>query len=325
MRKYEHGGNVRGAAKRLNLPVERILDLSTCVADSFPGEVLPVLQNHSLLKILPEPYSVSFSAGYFAKYGRQALLTSGTTEVISALCQLYRGKRCAVLSPTYSDYERHAEINGMETLFWGGIDEAGADIFFLCNPNNPTGSLISREDILAAAKKAPETLFVIDESYMPFVTDANEYTLENSAGGNIAVLRSFSKVFCLPGLRIGYITSGERLIEKIKEIISPWSVVTQGQAVAEILLDLPQLPVSGLQTGERAEFFEKLSSLPYLSPLPSNTHFFLCRLNGVSASALCETLLEHRVLIRDCSNIRGLGSDYVRISMREGWRKLFSY
>ncbi|MDR0454946.1 MAG: aminotransferase class I/II-fold pyridoxal phosphate-dependent enzyme [Deferribacteraceae bacterium] len=330
MQRYEHGGNIWAAAKKLNVPADSLLDLSTCVADEFPPDILPVLQNYDFIKILPEPYSESFSSQYFNKYGGQSLLTSGTTEAISAICRLYSGKKCATLSPTYSDYEYFAAINGMNIFFQDSfrpedtkLTGIKSDIFFICNPNNPTGRLIPKEIIASAAAETPETLFIIDESYMQFVDRPDKYSLEDDAGENIAVLRSFSKTFCLPGLRIGYIAGSEKMIKNIKKIISPWNVNTNGQKIAEILLKLPQLPVSGLCLDERGEFLKKLSSLPYLTPLPGDTHFFLCRLNGISAPDLCEKLLKQGILIRDCSNVRGLGAEYVRISMRKGWEKIF--
>ncbi|MDR2885025.1 MAG: aminotransferase class I/II-fold pyridoxal phosphate-dependent enzyme [Deferribacteraceae bacterium] len=317
-----HGGNVWRLAAELGVAVDSIIDLSTCVADHYPPEVDEVMREANLIAKLPEPYSASFSTLYSQYKGIPAdnvLLTAGTTEAISALCELFSGEICNITPPTYSDYEHYAVLAAMKIY---KIISENTSIAFICNPNNPTGELRSNEEIIELAATYPSCVFVVDESYMPFV-DGQESILKYGVINNIVVLRSYSKVFGVPGLRIGYVVASEPIIAAIRARLSPWSVGTMAQKIAEVFVKMNETPIGGLKLEERKSFFKALSNIDGVKPLPSRTQFCLCMLSGVTSSDFAQRYRKRGILIRDCSNISRLGSSYVRISMRDGWEKLF--
>ncbi|GAB7141047.1 histidinol-phosphate transaminase [Deferribacterales bacterium RsTz2092] len=320
MTRYEHGGNVWTIARTYGYVPKDIIDLSTCVAHSAPNALKEVLTQDWLLGVLPEPYSPLFSTNYRKKNNLEAnfdvLLTAGTTEVIYAISRMFAGKNVSIIPPTYMDYERAAGLAGMNINF---DNYDNVKLAFICNPNNPTGELISQEVIVKLVGKYPDTLFVIDESYMPFVFDG--WTSVCMAR-NVITLRSYSKVFGIPGLRIGYVVADMAIIEGIKAQISTWSVSTIAQQAALKLLESDEIPTDKLDATERMRFVELLRALG-LAPAPSATHFNLCQvLDGVDAKYLVGTAAKKGVLLRDCSNIRGLESgSFVRVSMRKGWQQ----
>lgn len=330
MKTNAHGGNVWNLAAWKGVPPSDILDFSSCVSSKVCLGEEVFKEAYAQINLLPEPYSLSFTE----LYGAPVQLTAGTTEAISALCMLYKGKNGAIIAPTYSDYEYFAALNGISVdIIYTEAEKAfettpdmlerpNADIFFICTPNNPTGRLIPKEWIISAALRNQNTLYVVDESYMPFVKNPKEHSLEDEARENIAVLKSFSKAYGIPSVRLGYIRGDKKLIEDVKKYISPWSVSIFGQIAAKKLLHKGN-GIDEAYLAERDIFFNELHKVtPLLKVYQSSSHFCVCKLHGINATHLAQLCAEELILIRDCTHIKGLGSEYIRLSLREGWQKL---
>lgn len=333
---YQHGGNVFEIAQKLDVSLEEITDLSSNVAHVIPKSIKKYLQSHiEGISRLPEPYSNSASlqiADYYGIQSSQLILGAGTTELIQWLCYFYASQKVFIVQPTYSDYEKYASLHGhqiihhvlrMDDGFHFNRDRfykemPHPDMVFICNPNNPTGKLIDQDILLSIIHKFSRTLFVIDESYMPFVKSELSFSLHGKSISNLVVLRSMSKIYGIPGLRLGWLySSNESLIEKIKNAISPWSVNSLAQMIVPKLLEYntDELRLEIQKTKER--FLQSISDLSWLIPYPTLTNYVLIRSVKYSSTELFEYCYKAQILIRNCDNFRGLDPSFIRISFKD--------
>jgi histidinol-phosphate aminotransferase len=167
------------------------------------------------------------------------------------------------------------------------------------------------EVIASWARRHPQTLFVVDEAYLPFANGLASVVYQ--AGKNILVLRSMTKDFGLAGLRLGYAVGDESVIALLRRVQPPWSVNTLAQVAGVAALGDPVNLVRSLEqlAGAKEELAAGLTRVG-LNPVPSATHFFLVRVGN--GGAFRRTLLRRGLLVRDCTSF-GLPA-YVRIAAR---------
>jgi len=161
----------------------------------------------------------------------------------------------------------------------------------------------------------------VDESYLPFVADGERQSLVRSGIDNLLVLLSISKIYRIPGLRVGFLAASPAIIAAFARGLWPWNVNQLGQAAVHFLCQAgPDLDAFVASTRayldvERMRFEQRLGLIPGLKVFPSPTSFFLVRLpEGLSAAMVWAALAEERILIRDCSNFKGLSERFIRIS-----------
>ncbi|MCX5883286.1 MAG: aminotransferase class I/II-fold pyridoxal phosphate-dependent enzyme, partial [Deltaproteobacteria bacterium] len=165
------------------------------------------------------------------------------------------------------------------------MDIEPSDTVFICNPNNPTGTLIPSETIESLCRRYPNIRFIIDESYLPFVPEGETRSLIGSALPNIIVLNSMSKIFLIPGLRIGFVVAHPDIIEKIRHYMLPWSVNALAQAAVDYLMTQKQDVSEFIEdtrtylAGERQFFMNGLQSAPGIKLFPSTTSFIIAKLD----------------------------------------------
>jgi threonine-phosphate decarboxylase len=337
---YEHGGNVYHAAKILNVSISEILDFSSNV---LPFHILDnvlskeQIETQELLKILtklPEPYSESLKLKLSKKLNlseQNISIGSGTTEFIQIICSLYRGKNAHLFIPTYGDYEKFLYANAANINFTvasetnnfvhkldikNNVCLENVEVLFLCNPNNPTGSLLHKEEILYLINTFKNTLFVMDESYMPFVKNFQKYSLINTNAENLIILNSFSKAYGLPGLRLGWVYScNKQLINKIISLQSAWPISSLSQILGNILLDHSMdLYIEKLQKN-KGYLYKNL--LPYkgIKIFKSTTNFFMFKYLRNNPEKFYNFFFRNKILLRNLENIRGLNNNYFRISI----------
>jgi threonine-phosphate decarboxylase len=336
---YEHGGNVYHAAKTLNVNVSEILDLSSNV---LPFYILDNILNkeqrdaQELLKILtklPEAYSESLKLklSKILNLSEQNLLIgSGTTEFIQLICSLYNGKNAVLFIPTYSDYEKFLHANYANVQFIVASENnnfvhtlkneeavlENTDLLFICNPNNPTGSLFPKDEILYLISKYKNTLFIVDESYMPFVKNFAEYSLINTCAENLILLNSFSKIYGLPGLRIGWIYSANKpLINRIISRQSGWSISSLSQILGNILLDYSMdLYIEQLRKNKEY-LYNNLKLYKDIKVFESSANFFMFKYLKDNPEKMYNYFFHNKILLRHLGNIRGLNNTYFRVSI----------
>jgi L-threonine-O-3-phosphate decarboxylase len=232
-----------------------------------------------------------------------------------------------IVGPTFGEYLRAATLMGAQIHFWSARPEEGFRVdpeavlrtlqrlrprlVFVCNPNNPTGTLLAVEAIAAWAKALPQALLVVDEAYLPFAAGAPSALTTQAA--NLLVLRSMTKAHALAGVRLGYAIGHPAVIRALATVCPPWNVNALAQAAGlAALADQTHLRQSLAQLAPaKTALVQGLQALG-LAPLPSATHFFLMQV--AQATALRQALLRYGILVRDCTSF-GL-PEYIRVATR---------
>lgn len=282
---------------------------------------------------------------------------NGAAELMFALAAASRPARAFLAIPSFFEYEQALSAFGCEILyhplkescgfaleedFVKAIPE-GTDMIIIGNPNNPTGQIVAR-DVLAKllAYCAKHHIFlVLDESFFDFLTvEDRKLTIAGvsslSEMEHLFVLKSFTKMYAMPGLRFGYgICSDVKLLDRMREVMQPWNVSIPAQMAAEAAAsELEFARETAVRTARnRSEMKHWLEDCGY-QVYGSNVNFLLFKdrrqpeddviRNGLSSKmtkiksiqTLQELCLEHGFLIRDCSNFPGLSEGYYRICVR---------
>jgi len=337
-----HGGNIFALARRLGCAPEDILDLSSNVNPLGPP---PGLREHlaerlDAIAVLPEVDSRDIVARYAARLGLPAermAAGNGTTQFIYSIPSTLQTRRALIVGPTYSDYADSCRLQGIDPgfLLWSETDgfradpqrlsdaAAGADTVFVCNPNNPTGGLIPAEELRQVCAAHPAVRFVVDESYLPFAADGDRQSLVGCGLENVLVLLSISKIYRIPGLRIGFLVGDPAVVERFKSGLWPWSVNAIAQAAVHFIcesgaaIDRFTAATRDHLDRERRDLLERLAAIPGMRPCPSTVSFVLARLpEGLTAGSAWARLAAERILIRDCSNFVGLSQRFIRLCPR---------
>lgn len=337
-----HGGNIHALAARLGCSEEAICDMSSNVNPFGPPPGLMAHLTAELQQItaLPEVDAGALTRAFAARHGldpRTLLAGNGSTQLIYLLPAVLGWKKVAIVGPTYADYADACRMQKIEPTLICAVREdnfqpnldalsaaaAQVDALFICNPNNPTGSHLAREHLVALCAAHPDTDIIVDESYLPFVPDTAAHSLLGCGLSNLLVLNSMSKIFRLPGLRIGFIHGTEAKIERLRRRMLPWSVNALAQAAVIFLMkegeEVANFVAASCRrlNAARQVFCQTLTGLGALETFPSCTSFVLMRLkNGWTAAEVWEALAEEKILIRDCSNFEGLSERYIRISLK---------
>ncbi len=229
------------------------------------------------------------------------VVTSGATEAIYLVAQAFR-YHYRFLSPSFSEYEDACAMYPPQSQHSG---------LWLCNPNNPTGDVYSREQILQWTKEYQ--LVVIDQSYEDY-TDAPVLTSREAvAWGNVIQLHSLTKSYGIPGLRIGYVTAHSRLTAAIRRCLRPWAVNALAVEAGKFLLNEGTPLRPDLVEAHRLALM--LEQTGFVRVTPSHTNFMLCEILSCSAAELKDYLArQHGMLIRDASNFKGLTARHFRVA-----------
>lgn len=245
-------------------------------------------------------------------------ITNGATEAIYMIAQAFRGKHSAVIQPTFSEYGDACLVNDHIVSMVKSIDDIPkqADIVWLCNPNNPTGTVTDKERLKEYIISHPEKYIVIDQSYEYFTTKSLFAVSEAMQYKNVILLHSMTKRYAIPGLRLGYITACSETVALISRYCMPWSVNGLAIEAGKFLLENGAEIIKIEEYIAEAKRFHKiLSQIERLEVYDTDTHFFLCRLTDKTASELKEYLIQkHGILIRDASNFHGLNEHYFRVA-----------
>lgn len=273
----------------------------------------------------PEPTPAHLEGALAQLLGLQpeeVCITNGATEAIYLIAQTFRRSRSTILMPTFSEYQDACCIHEHQITRIYSLEHISpqAQLMWLCNPNNPTGTVFDKELLVQTIEQHLQTLFVLDVSYAPFTEEPLLNVQEACSFPNVLMLHSMTKEYAIPGLRLGYITAHKNLLEKIRLHRMPWSVNQLAIDAGFYLLAHPdefQLPLHELML-ERQRVAQQLTALGCIEVWPSQTHILLCKLRMGKSVALKEYLAkEHGLLIRDASNFEGLDDSFFRIAVQE--------
>ena len=339
-RTYEHGGNMLSLARQCGFsPADSIdfsasinpLGLSPKVREAIIGALDPLVHYPDtdctdLKQALATFHKVP--SDYFA-------IANGSTEIIYNLPALLSGKRALIISPSFSEYS-HALLQQnceVQHLLLSPQDEFALnleilakvldhhyDALYLCNPGNPSGRLYPRQVVRQVHDLCHEknTLLVLDEAFMDFCEESSAKELIIASDHGI-VLRSMTKFYGIPGLRLGYAMAAPSLIRRLTSLAAPWSVNSLAQAAGiAALADGEYIKRTNTYvTGLREELRRALSNFPQLTVHPSSANFLLIEINtNMTSTELKQALLERMILIRDCSTFTGLSNRFFRVAVR---------
>ena len=294
-------------------------------SNMYPGIDPSGLHHHLCSRIgtihaYPEPDAVSLRQKLAEKNGltpEHFCVTNGATEAIYLIAQACRNAASMIVTPTFSEYEDACRIHRHRLVFTPDFSDAetGVNTVWLCEPNNPTGKVLGKKVLSDLIEGHPQTLFVIDQSYAAFTEIPQLEIREAVRYKNVILIRSMTKRYAIPGLRLGYIAAHPERIVEITAGQMPWAVNALSIEAGLFLLDQPE-PAWKLSDylAETRRLQNALSRIVGIEVLLGDTPFFLCRLKEKKASELKRYLIEqHGILIRDAANFRGLDEHYYRI------------
>jgi len=258
------------------------------------------------------------------------LLGNGSDEVLKMLAEtfLYPDDECIMAAPTFSEYEFVTNLMGAKNIkvpLQGfrhdllKMKEAitpRTKMIFICSPNNPTGNIVNQEELQKFFHDLPERIIVVlDEAYYEYV-DSPEYhnSLEYlQAGKNVVILRTFSKIYALGGLRIGYGLARQEIIALLNRVREPFNVNQMAQAAALAALeDEEHLRESLKINREGKEFLTAKFQEMNLFYVPTQANFIFLQV-GVDSKAFWQEMLKEGIIVRT-GDIFGL-PDFIRVTI----------
>jgi len=334
-----HGANPHRFYEIIGLPLpERLLDFSvntnpyTLPLSLWPSQAdfcrwaseYPDPEAKELIRALAQIEQLS---------DEHIFVGNGASQCIDLLARLFSGKRIGIVEPTFSEYRRACVANGCVVKSVVSTEESGwmhemselfdlleqIDVLFLCQPNNPTGTTMDKEQFYSLLQAADErgTFVVIDEAFYHFWDDGYTALPWISSFAHLIVVRSLTKIYHLAGARIGYVAANETIVQKLKALQPAWSTSRVAQQLALHFLTMNEFVAHTRSRIARER--ERVTSLLrkagyYVSPSVAN--FYLLRPLHQSAEALLYDLLREGLVPRHTTNFRGLDGRYLRFAVK---------
>ncbi|MBA5873151.1 MAG: threonine-phosphate decarboxylase [Nitrospira sp. CR1.2] len=348
MRRAVHGGDVYGAARELGRAPDRLLDFSASINPLGPSPaVLRMLSRaRTVLCHYPDPLCWDLRqalAAYWRRSPQAFIIGNGSTELIHLLPAALRIGHLLVVGPTFSEYTSAMARSGgrVSTVLAGQTDsyrprlelvleamrQAGRagtrsrplDAVLLCNPNSPTGVAWEAGAVRTLAREAARLGLwcVVDETFADYCESVS--ILGKTLPPRTIVLRSFTKFYALPGLRVGYAVASPVVVQQLSEQQPPWSVNMLAQQVAVAALQDDRHRRRSLQfmDRERIRLQRGLERLSGVRAFPTKANFILLELPvGQQATRAVSVLRRQGLLLRDCTHVPGLNDRSLRVAVR---------
>jgi threonine-phosphate decarboxylase len=337
----EHGGDVHAWVQRAGTDPAEILDFSASINPMGPAAAAreAFLKSYREISRYPDPYGTELRQALANRHEVQPdelLLGNGSTQLIYLLCTALRPHKALVVAPAFSEYANALKLAGAAIRFlplpagsnfkfsvekFMAAWQRDHDIAFLSSPNSVTGQLIPKVELetIAGAALVRKQLVIVDEAFIDF---AEKESIKHEVRRNpyLVVLRSLTKYYALPGLRLGYLLAETRRVAQLADYLEPWSVNAPAQKVALACLADTSFRIKTDRWLEREKSFllRGLNTLQGFHCYPSAANFLLARMKNSSTgvSRLHSFLLQRNILIRPCDSFLGLGSNYFRIAVR---------
>ncbi|AGA25982.1 pyridoxal phosphate-dependent aminotransferase [Singulisphaera acidiphila] len=350
MRPIPHGGNPAEARRRYGLGDRPLIDFSACLNPFGPSPAVINAARAGLDRVgeFPEPGCPRLTERIAEFHGvpiDHVVVGAGTSELISLIAQSLREVLALhayengdpampvshLVEPTYGEYRRVSVLNELRIEAWGNhilswrqdvFPGPAAGVFWTGHPDNPTGRAWDRAVLLPLVDASLGLLTVVDESYLLFLPDEAERTLVQAATSreNLLVLRSFSSIAAIPGLRIGYAVASPDMVVRLKQYQDPWTITPVAEAAALAALDDvdSRQRVVHFLSEETPRLTERLWEIPGLRPAwpdrerpvdaPPAPNWLLVSLSETAwtSTQVHEALARLGFLVRECSDYRGL-------------------
>ena len=332
-----HGGNLRSLSLRAHCDAEDLIDFSANMNPLGPPPSFRATVARAMDSVLhyPDPDSTEFIQTVATAWGcpeRQIVAGNGSSELLFALMRALPQERVVIPVPCYVDYITASERAGKTVepialsaeenfaVCWESIADRlnGNEAVLLGRPNNPTGCGFPAETMRTFAEAHPKTLFIVDEAFIDFVSNAKSMTEDRPP--NVVVLRSLTKFYAVPGLRLGLAVASDKWATAIRRQLAPWSVNALAQEVGIAALAETEYAHQTRERVDREREFlrEQLAAIEGLTVFPGQANYLLLRLSSAlpSGTALASRLLKQRIAIRVCDNYIGLDESYIRLAVR---------
>lgn len=340
-----HGADIYTASKKSGIEENEIIDFSSNINPlGIPNKVesaainsikytsrYPDINSRELVK--------SISA--YENVPEEWIFTSnGAAEAIFRIALYLKPKNGLVTAPTFSEYEQALKTVGSHVEYYDLHEEnefkiaedillsinEKTNIVFICNPNNPTGQLADieiLEKIIFHCKKMG-TVTVIDECFLDFVEEKEKYSVRNLLNkyDNLIILKAFTKIFAIPGIRLGYcMSSNTEIIEGLKVSGPPWNVSTIAQAAGVAAMEESDyVNKSVLYVKEQRNYLIGEMRKLKINTFESHANYIFFKFKEENEenkeTDLKEAMLKKGILIRSCSNYRNLGKNYYRVAVK---------
>jgi threonine-phosphate decarboxylase len=348
---FENVDNIYRLAEELKMQERRVIDFSVSVNPmGVSKKVKADLRKHlKYLHHYPDPEAERLRkrlAQYFAIDPETVLCGNGSTELLYLIPRVLHPAHVLIPAPTCPEYERACRIHSETRISYfelkeedgfhldadrfidampeGGISElytpnisSPCAMAFLCNPNNPTGRLLSRHEIVKIGEAARDRkcYLVVDEAFIDFCSDGS--VIKNAAGNPfLIVLRSMSHFYSLAGLRIGYGIFSQHLVRRLRGHREPWAVVNSlaQRAAVTALKDKVYRKETTVLMAEEKRFIEKHFRKLGIEFIPSDANYYLLKMRN--AGEIARALKKRGILVRECTDVKGLGNPYLGIAVK---------
>jgi len=348
MMEHLHGGRLIEAAQENNLDLDEIIDFSANI--NFlgpPSSLLEAIKNNiNKIENYPEVNSKSLKNAIAKKHfldPEQVTVANGAAEMIYQLTKILKPKKVMVIDPTFSEYELAAESAAAAVEHFSLSKKADfkldleklkislnkdIDLLFICNPNNPTAHLLKTSELESIIQKAAkeEIVVLIDEAFIDFLTEPDKYSTINLLDiyNNLVILKSMTKLFAIPGLRLGYALTNKNLSLELETKRDPWSVNYFSQLAGEIIFSNQQEIKDYVKlsrekiAAERKYLYQKLKKFKRLKVYQPTTNYIFIDISetNYNSAELKQELSKVAILIRNCDSYYNLQDNYIRVAVK---------
>ena len=248
------------------------------------------------------------------------MVTNGANEAIYLIAQLYHGWSSVIPQPTYNEYADACRMFG-HNISYERNDELNVlpedRLYWMCNPDNPTGNVLLKSLVTYVIRRHPRFLYIIDQSYADYTLQPTLLPKEMIDCYNLMLIHSLSKKYCVPGLRLGYLTASPIIIERLRNIRQPWTVNALAIEAGKWLVehDPKVLPDLEAYLDEAQRLKQQLTDIEGLMVMDTQTHYMLVNIDWATSLELKNWLIEnHGILIRDASNFHSLDDHCFRVA-----------
>ena len=344
MEKTSHGGNIYKKAKELGLSESQLIDFSANISLLGLPEHIRRAMTDSIDGIInyPDPDCTELKAAIARADGvKSESITCGNggADLLYRLAFGLQPGKVLLAVPAFVEYEEACTAAGASMVYYRMKEDfrigedfpeyitEDIDLVIICNPNNPTGILTPRDQVLAILDRVREKgcRLMVDECFLEICTHEEEYTVKPWVDGddlhqayrNLIILKSFTKLYAMPGVRLGYmLCSDPEVIRRVNHAGQAWSVSHIAQQAGLAALSHPEYKDDVIaETGKELSYMkEEIGKLP-VRLYDGQANYLFFRTPGITD---LDTRLErYGILIRNCSNYVNLGDDYWRIGIRK--------
>lgn len=336
-----HGGNINQLCNKYGLNPDEIIDFSASINPlGCPEDVQKnIWERFDDIKNYPDSECTKLRKAIADKVpcnDSNIIVGNGSNELFYLIPRAMKPKQGVLLQPTFSEFKdalSNANVEVVEIVNDDGnfpiintnlssLTNIEDGMVFLCNPNNPTGQLTLKKDILELVNGNSNRLIVVDEAFMDFVDDDEKYSVIKDAPlmDNLIVVRSLTKFYGFPGLRLGYLVANESNINKLMQFKEPWTVNTFAQIAGQVAINDVEFAVNTRQyvSSEKTFLYNGLTKIKSIQPFQPSVNFVLVRIHNteITSSGIQDILIKDNIIIRDCSNFIGLSDKYFRVAVR---------